>query len=399
MLKKIFISAAILILIIAAAVFIYRYQIFQYSAEAIVRQSLPEYVRIDKIRFDLKGSEVILNGFKILNPQNQFSYKDLLEIEEITCRYRMRGKTFLGGIEILDPVFRKAVLTIERLGDGRLNLVEMRTEMEKGGASQDHNIASGAPAAAGSFAMGQKKASDIIKLPQEFLLKNSKIIFIDRFRLSQPHVITFENINARLVFRLNDAYSGVLGLSLSGQGEVNGKAGEVVKWDISYDPNTPKLTMSSRFEVSNVDIIPFEPYYDRYSPFVFASGKFSGTFVFDFDNGSIGSTDEVHLSDFKFYIKQGYENTVFLETTVPDLVKYFSSSFGEIVFDFKIKGDMANPRFYLGPISKQALASMAIDKVSDIVQKASASRGPGANSDMENAKQYIDLFKGLINKK
>ena len=214
-------------------------------------------------------------------------------------------------------------------------------------------------------------------------------------------MLTFENVDAKLGLVLNSSYTALLNLTSTGQGNVNGDRDEVVKWTISFNPTTPGLTMSNRFEVYNVDIVPFEPYYDRHSPFVFKTGRFSGLLIFDFDNGSIGSSNEIHLSNYRFYIKQGYENASFWDTTVSDLVKYFTSPYGEIVFDFKIKGDMANPRFYLGPISKQAITNMAIDKISSAIQQASGqSQTPGApKTDIEKAKDYIDMFKGLINKK
>ena len=151
-------------------------------------------------------------------------------------------------------------------------------------------------------------------------------------------------------------------------------------------------------------MISFEPYYDKYSPFIFKRGRFSGTLIFDFDNGNIGSTNEVRLSNLIFSIKEGYENAEFWETTVPSLAKYFTTPSGDVLFDFKIKGEMANPKFYLGPISKQALASMAIEKISDIIEEAPRSPGqqggpPAKKSDLDKAKEIIDLFKGLTKKK
>lgn len=398
MIKKTLIAITLLLVASAAAIFIYRYRIIQYSAETIIRKALPEYVKIDKIYLDFNESKIIFGGFKILNPPH-FSYKNLMEIEEISCKYKMRTKSFMDGIEIFEPVFKKPVLTIERLGNGKLNLIEMQSVIGKSPGSGEGKQEAKTVEAGSRDMLGSKKISDIIKLPEEFLLKDGKIIFIDRLGAASPNMITFENINAGLSLKLNDSYTGVVALDTSGQGDLNGNADEVVKWTIAYNPTTPQLTMSNRFEVSNLDIVPFRPYYDRYSPLIFVKGRFSGTLVFDFDNGSIGSTNEIHLSDFKFYIKQGYENAQFWETTVPDLVKYFSSSFGEIVFDFKVKGDMANPKFYLGPISKQALASMAIDKISSAIQKASSSQQGEGTSDIDKAKEYIDLFKGLINKK
>src|SRR3989338_4401149 len=115
MFKKIGISALILIIVLVAAVFFFRYQILQYSAERIIRASLPAYVKIDTIRFDFRDSKIILRGFRLSNPA-EFSYADLLEIEEITAGYRMKGKNIIDGLEILEPVFKKPLVTIERMG-------------------------------------------------------------------------------------------------------------------------------------------------------------------------------------------------------------------------------------------------------------------------------------------
>jgi hypothetical protein len=94
------------------------------------------------------------------------------------------------------------------------------------------------------------------------------------------------------------------------------------------------------------------------------------------------------------------------ETNVASLIKYFTTSTGEVIFDFKIKGDMSNPRFYLGPLSKQAVMSMVIDKVSDVIQQmsdktqqaAGAAAGTG-NTNVDKAVEAIKMFKGLLDKK
>lgn len=401
MLKKIFIFILVIIIIAVAAIFIYRYQILQYSAEAIIRKILPDYVKIDKIDFRPQDNKLLLDGFKISNPPG-FSNDYLLDIEEVVCAYRMKGKGIVDGIEILEPVFKAATLNIERLGDGQLNLMKMQAVIEAGAAKEPKNAASQGinKSRAYNGMVGNRKISGIIKLPATFLLQNSKIIFLDRFNQPSPHKITFENVNSTMTLRLDDIYTNVLSLASTGQGDFNGKADEIIRWDIVFNPTTSRLTMSNRFEVSGVDLLPFEPYYEKYSPLVFTSGRFSGTLVFDFDNGSIGSTNEIHLSGLKFGVKSGNENAQFWDTTVPDLVKYFSTPYGEIIFDFKIKGDMSAPKFYLGPISKQALTSMAIDKISSALEKAQGGSAPGGapKNDIDKAKEYIDLFKGMIKK-
>ena len=121
--KKIFIAILIILIISAAAVFIYRYRIIQYSVENIIRGMLPPYVRIDKITFDIRSGRITLNDFKILNPP-RYSDRYLLEIAEISCEYKLKGKNILDGFEVEEPYFNKMTLNIERLGDGRLNLEE-----------------------------------------------------------------------------------------------------------------------------------------------------------------------------------------------------------------------------------------------------------------------------------
>lgn len=390
--KKIFMLIGVIILIAGLALFIYRNQIIRYSAEALIRKSLPDFIKISRVNFDSKNGKVTLNGFKIINPGN-FSDDYLLEIKEITCSYRLKGKNILDGFEIIDPVLISPLLNIERRSDGKLNLIEMQTIIGKKDGAKAPGSAEGKQ---GTTVLGDKKVSDIIKLPEDFLIKGGKIIFIDSPNNSKPHIITLENIEARLSLKLNDYYAGILDVGSTGSGNINGKRDEAIKWVVRYNPTTPKITMSNRFEVSNVAITPFEPYYDKYSPFIFKDGVFSGVLVFDFDNGNIGSTNEIHLRNLKFMVKQDYDNAQLWDTTVPDLVKYFTSPFGEIVFDFKIKGEMSNPKFYLGPISKQALASMAIDKISSAIQKATVDKGKGG---LDRADEYIDIIKSLVNKK
>lgn len=399
--KKALISIIIIAVMIALAIFLYRYQILQYSAEAFIRKTLPKYVIFDKINFDPKGSRVILKGLKILNPPD-FSSSYLLEMDEFVCGYKLKGKSIADGIEIFDPVLNKCVLNVERLEDGRLNLAEMEKELTKAASPATGEVTGkGREESGRPMTIGPSRLSGLIKLPETFLLKSSKAVFIDKLTGNVPHTISFENIEAKLIVKLDENYSKILSLASAGGGNVNGRRDEVIKWNMSLNPTTPRLTMSNRLDLYDVQIKTFEPYYDKYSPLVFESGRFSGTLIFDFYNGSIGSTNELHLSGFRFYVKPGYENKGFWDTTVPDLVKYFTSPYGEIVFDFKIKGDMDNPNFYLGPISKQALTSMAIDKISQAISEAS-NKGSGQSgapkSDIQKAKEYIDMFKGFIKK-
>ncbi|MBU0605224.1 MAG: DUF748 domain-containing protein [Candidatus Omnitrophica bacterium] len=405
--KAIFITIVSLVLVAGAAIFIYRYQILQYSAEKVVRKLLPDYITVEKMSFNLRDSRIVFSAFRIMNPPG-FSGKYLLEISEAECRFRLKGKNMLEGFEVLNPVFKKPLLSIERLADGRTNLQEMTGFLEKKGLETKTKAQVGEVKPSGkSDATGGISLSGVVKLPEEFVIKDGKVVFLDGMVSPGRYTITLENVNATLGLKLDSAYTRALNVSTIGSGMVNGRPDETIKWDTKIDPTTSELTMSNRFNVSRVDIMAFVPYFDKYSPLTFRSGYFSGLLIFDFDNGSIGSTNEVLLSKISFEVKRGSENARFLETTVPDLVKYFTSSSGDIMFDFKIKGRMSDPQFYLGPISKQAVASMAIDKIVQALSQAAreqadpqaAAAAAGNKSDMEKASEYIDMFKGLLKEK
>lgn len=396
MLKKPVIITAAIIIITAVSIFIYRYQILQYTAESLIRKYLPAYVSIDTIKFDFTKSDIILTGFRMSNPPG-FSNPNLIEINKITCHYALQGKNMLNGFVLSNPVLTDASLDIERLGDGRLNLFEAQSIMIKNPAASSK----GNPEEQAAPDKGKQEADKNagVILPEVFTLKNAKMTFSDGMVGDRPHVISLENIDTVLTMKMNRQCTRVLSVTAVGGGNLMGDRAQSVRWTIGMDPTAQRLTMSNRFEVSGVFIPLFEPYYDKYSPLVFKSGRFSGLLIFDFDNGMIGSSDELHLSGIKFFVKPGYENAIFWETTVPDLVKYFTSPYGDIIFDFKIKGDMADPKFYLGPKSKKAIVAMAIDKISEAMQKTAASgNGQGAKSDIEKAQDYIELFRGLIKK-
>lgn len=401
MIKKILVTIAVIVLSAISAVFIYRYQIITYSAETVIRNALPDYIKISRIRFDFKGEKAFLEGFKLEGPRG-FSDRYMIEIAEISCRYKLKGATILEGLEIFEPVLKDMVLHIERLKDGRVNVSGMGNVIGQPAAGEEREsevVGHGTESAARGKG---PKASDFIKLPYDFTLNNGKIIFTDRFFVRGYNVITFENMNGTLGLKMNDSYSQVLDVASAGEGNINGRRNESIRWAINFNPNTPRLSMSNRFEVSDVNLITFKPYYDKFSPFDFASARVSGLLIFDFDNGNIGSTNELHLTDLVFSVKPGYENISMFETDVRDLAKYFTISTGEVIFDFKIKGDMASPQFYLGPISKSAVAAMVVDKVGAAIQRMSqkgqTDSGSGS-SDVDKAMKAIDMFKSFLDKK
>ena len=404
MLKKIIIALLLVVILAGAAIYIYRHAIIGYYAEKIIRENLPGYIKIDGIDFDFTNNKISLKNFRILNPP-EFSSQFLFKADSIAFRYGILAKGIPKGLEISSVSLNSADIRIERLQDNRVNASEMGKftesfppkEAQKTPATAKVALAP-AQAKVQANAVAGRKLSDLIKLPSSFEVKGSKIAFIDSVPYEDPYIITVESINGQVSLSFGDNYSKINNLSFDLRGRLNGREKEIIEWIGSLNPATPRITMSNRFEVSDLNLLTFEPYYDRFSPFIFRKGSFSGTLVFDFNNGSIGSTNEIHLSNLVFSVKPGYENEKIWDTNVPDLLRYFTTPSGEVVFDFKLKGDMSNPKPYLGPISKRAIASMVIDKVASYAIDQVAKTKDGAGSNIDKAKKAIGVLRNLLKK-
>ena len=409
MIKKILITLAILAVvssvILGVAVYIYRQAIIQFYGEKFIRDNLPGYIKIEKIKFDLGNNVFSLGKLRILNPPG-FLAKYLMAIEEVKCVYRIKGGIVPKGLDILEISFKKPEISVERLPNGTMNFVEMDRFTKSFPAKNTSDLSAEAgkaqivPKPAAPIASSPNKLSDIIKLPPSFGIKGGKLYFIDSVPYQKPYEIVIDSINGDVEMTFNDYYTDILSVAFTLNGNLNSNPRQKLKWTASLDPKAPKLNMSNRFEVSDLDILTFEPYYDTQSPIVFKSGRFSGDLIFDFSNGNIGSSNVIKLSDVVFWTKSGNENAQFWDTSVPDLVRYFTTTSGDIVFDFKMKGDMYHPTFYLGPISKRAVTSMVIDKISDYAIKQITNKtGTTAGGAVDSAGDYIDMFKSLMKKK
>lgn len=398
--KKVLILIGVAVIVIMSALYIFRHAIIRYYAEKIIRENLPSYIRIDRINFDFALNRVSLGNFKVLNPPG-YSSENLINIREIKCGYDIKGSFIPESLEIRDVSFIGADIQVERLKSGSINASGMES-FTNSAATPDvaHSPQSIVDSKKTEKApVASRKISDYIKLPKSFTIKDASIGFLDRLPYDRPHLITVESIDGEVSIVFGENYSSISSLNYVLEGVLDGNNDQTIKWTAYLDPRTPRLTMSNRFEVSGLDLLAFEPYYDSMSPFIFKKGKFSGTLVFDFDNGMIGSTNEIRISDYLFYVKPGYENAQMWETSVQDLLRYFTTASGDVVFDFKLKGDMSHPTFYLGPISKRALTSMAIDKVADYAIKTMSKQADNATGQAGNTQQAINLIKQFMNKK
>ena len=129
--KKILLILLVVLVVGISVVYYFRQDIFQASAEAIIKKNLPPFVTVDSIIFNLKEGLLEIKGFAVKNPRG-YKDKNLARIDSITCKYKMKSKNVLDGLEVTEVTAQRALINIERLADGRININEMDEVMDTG---------------------------------------------------------------------------------------------------------------------------------------------------------------------------------------------------------------------------------------------------------------------------
>lgn len=396
----------VLAAIAGGLIYYYRIDIFKMSADTIVKKMLPEYIDIDKLTFDLEKRTMEINGFGIRNPR-QFTNKYIVHIDSIYCEYKLKGATILNGIEVTRIDANSPVITLERLRSGQLNASSMQEVISPPKKLSDivsEKEASQIQKKMPKFDPG--KMSDFFTITDRVRINDGQILFIDHSMGPRTLSYTFSDVQGTIILDLVNNYTELKELQTFGRGFVNADASQRIEWAIKYFPKTQALTMSNRFDVYGVEITQFSPYYDTYSPIAINRGRISGSLVFDFDNGNIGSTNTVTFHDLVFAPKPGSIADRYWAVGAGDLVQYLRSRSGDIYFDFKIKGNINDPRFYPGPIVKSAIQRLAMDKISEIVQQVQgggqegqAAAGTGAQAaPQSDAEKIMNIMTELLKK-
>ncbi|NQT95834.1 MAG: hypothetical protein HQ572_05230 [Candidatus Omnitrophica bacterium] len=399
-----FILLLVLIILIAGSGMVYlnRSRIFDYSINKLIENLLPDYMEVGKIELDLEGKNLDIRDFKIRNPKG-CRHPYLLEVPKVKAFFSQRNpQEIKDGLEVGDAQLFNPVLYLERLKDSSLNIQHMEEVFKQKKKVQVSSLKSKFFGLFSYLSSPVKRLEDLIEIKPVFAITNGTFIFEDCYISEKPYRTTIENVQANIKLSMGDDFKDILYLDSEGSGVLNGRNGQAVEWVSGYDPTREKLTMSNTFHIRNLEFMHFEPYYDKFSPFIFKQGRAGGELVFNFDNGDIGSTNEIRLANLLLEAKEDHSFNKFWSTSAEDLYKYFSSSSGEVVFDFKIKGPMDNPKFYLGSKVKRALARMTFDKITDVLLKDKEAPGEGGPStdttpgqEKSDLEKIIDIFKGL----
>jgi len=383
----------LLIVILASAGYIYfnRQTLLNRSIDKVLANLLPSYIEIDNLSLDLDKKIINIANLRIKNPKG-FSHPYLAQVPSITCSYSQRDNTnLLKGINIGDIKLISLALYIDRNRSGDVNFGQMEGVLKDSKPAQKMGAKSKLMGLFSYLLSPVKDISQLLDIDPVFNITSGIFIFDDSYVDSRGYITTIEDITAVVALDLTKGFKGVDYLTSEGKGLVNGKNGQYLEWDTKYNPTTKKLTMTNNFIIRIVDFLHFAPYYDEYSPFTFKKGKASGELVFNFDNGGIGSTNEIRFSDMEFEPKKDNSFNKFWPTGTEDLYKYFSDPSGEIVFDFKIKGSIEEPEFHLGSKTKRALSRMAVYKIADVIFKDNKEEGSDQQSSGESSQEKSDL--------
>ncbi len=418
----------ILLLCIAGAVYFFRDDIFQYSAESLIKKNLPDNMTVEEVNFNIEKGYLDILGFRLLNPPG-YEKKYLCYIRRFICEYENKGLSITDGITVTGITAEFPELYVERRSDGKINLQEVIESMQATGHENNFKSLSDTipepVTVKGDYAeeaisknevvqnnfvkekiyagLAGFDIFDFLELTDTIKITGGNFIFKD-FTPEPVYQLSLDDINGKVRFIFNDDYKKLISIETRGDAIVNGYRDQNLEWVSILEPNDIAPAMSNTFKVENIDITRFKPYYDQYLPIDIINARASGKFVINFDNGNIGSSNTVKLRDLKFIVKKDTSSSRYWEGAFNEILKYLTSAHGETIFDFKIKGSMENPAFYPGPYVKTAIQNMMVDKISQAVksiQKDSSGQAqPGSNpapasrpkTDAEKVVDIINMF-------
>jgi len=390
--KKIGIFLLIFLVLAVGIVYYYRYDIFQYSIETVIKNNLPPYVSIKSIEFDFDRDVFELEDIHIKNPKG-FLTKFFVNVGVVSCRYRKKGNSVWDGIEITEIITKNPIITVERSEKGKVNLAEMSQVMTKKPAivakTNSPRVKSKKKDVAFLPKPTRKDVSNWVLLTDTIQIENGEIFLLDRFLQGNIAKLRCEDINCAIKLDLSDDFTKVLTVRSDGVGNLNGDRTQRVAWEIFADLTGERTKMSNTCKLENVDMTLLKPYYDKYSPVDIYNGRCSGTLVLNFDGNDIGSTNVLKIRNLQFRPKAGGGGFGYWQVPVAEIIKYLQTAPGEIIFDFKIKGNINNPRFYPGPYLKNALRNMVVDKVTNVIGSLTEDTGESDVDKVMNAMRGI----------
>ena len=377
---RIAIIAFVVVAIAAISIYVNRSLIFTSNLNTLTRKLLPSNIKLESLSLDSEHNRITVNELQILNPKG-FRRTPFIMIPRAEITYTQRDKDdLLDGLTISGIMLFSPVIYLDRSKEGKTNIQQISENFSKDQKKKEFTLHYKLLAALSylfsptdkTFNLNKikaaaKKGNELIEVKPIIHLKNATFTFDDRYTQSKGYKTTVDEIDARIELKLKKDLRGLDYIESEGGGFINGRKDQILNWVITGDPKASSLAASNTFNIQNVDLVHFRPYYDKYSPFTFESARASGKLNFSFSGGNINSLNELKLTAPGLEIKEDYPFKKLWAVSSKDLSKYFISQSGEIFFDFEIYGPTSQPKFSLGPKTKMALTRMVADKIADVL--------------------------------
>ena len=343
---------------ISLAVFLY----FRFYGKNILENALSSalgmQIKFKAFSIDLRDYKADFKGLTIPG-KIEFGDKTMLNAEKFTIKLDKEHFNETKEVVFDEIYIEGATLAIKRNKNGVFNVSRYEKEVNyRQGVAYADDIA---PPVTPAYNFAEKV--------RKFTIKDSTIEFEDSYLYDVPYKTVLNNVNLDVKTGKNQGYIP-LSFKLSfyvptdkydrnGRVELDGSA-EVYKYLIDA---------TATVDTTNIDLMQFQPYFEQHTPFMFEEGLFSSKTKVSIQNNLINSPTTMVFHRLALRVKPGQQNAQFLHTSVSKLLPYLTSSSGEVIVDFVIKGPLDNPTAGMGPKLQQAVGMAVTEEILRVLQE------------------------------
>ena len=389
MLKKVFIILIIMVAFLLATIYIFRANIKRYAINTILKSFPLPNVAMADVNFDETTGRLKLEEIKVKNPMG-FTSKYIMEADAVNMGINFTTKPELSlninEINITNPAFY-----LERSPVGKWNFQEYPKKDTTALLEKEKSF----DFIKEAFAAEPKKASEVL-LPRNININNGAVHFLDNFvAAGKMHRVDFFPVTGSILLNYIPEKHIYEKISFSGSCNIDGNAGRTIKGDFEVYPMEKIPSYMWKVNAYNVPLSTIKPYLDRYTPFIVQQGSFNMSSNVKSLNGKIDGDYTMELMDLAFAINPAKSNIPFMETSVNKLTLYLTNQKGNIVIDFKQKGEAGKEATWsLGPIAKRAIGLMVVDTVIEVINTIEGSGKGEIPNDIPP--EVIEIFRGIF---
>lgn len=394
MLKKILIVLLIILAFLFASVYIFRANIKRYAINTILKSFPLPNVALANVSFDETTGRLNLEDIKVKNPKG-FRSENIMEADSINMDISFVTKPELSlninEIDITNPIFY-----VERSQDGKWNFQEY-PKKEMSALLKEENSPGFIKEAFATESEGKSQ----VMLPRTININNGTIHFLDNFvATGKTHGVDFFPAKGTVSLQYFPEAQKYEKITFSGSSNIAGNPSSILKGNFEIYPAEKTPSYAWECNAYNVPLSTIKPYLDRYTPFIVMQGSFNMASTVKSVGGASDGDYTMELMDLVFAVNPEKSNIPFLETSVKKLTLYLTNQSGNVVIDFKQKGEPGGKiRWELGPITKRAIGLMAIDTVIEVIDAIEKSREGGAIKEMlpkDIPPEVIEIFRGIF---